>query len=137
MRPPFTPLRRADLILRPARDDDLPALHRLVETSARAHLHLDWWTLEEWIGNPACLVAQAGRRIVGLGMGVRDASEVAWLRAVVMEDSLSVNVLLDVLLPSMLAALRSQGIRQLACMAWAKTKGRSSTVMQVLDPSKN
>ena len=119
MRSPFTPLRRADLTVRPARDHDLPALHRLVETSARAHLQLDWWTLEEWIGNPACLVAQADRRIVGLGMGVRDASEVAWLRAVVMEDGLSANVLLDVLLPSLLAALRLQGIGKLACMAWA------------------
>jgi ribosomal-protein-alanine N-acetyltransferase len=119
VRPAFTPLRRADLTVRPARDNDLPALRRLVETSARVHLHLDWWTLEDWIGNPACLIAEADQRIVGLGMGVRDASEVAWLRAVVMEDGLSVNVLLDVLLPSMLAALRLQGIRQLVCMAWA------------------
>ena len=119
MQPAFTPLRRADLTVRPARDNDLSDLHRLVETSARVHLHLDWWTLEDWIGNPACLIVEADQRIVGLGMGVRDASEVAWLRAVVMEDSLSVNVLLDVLLPSVLAALRSQGIRQLACMAWA------------------
>jgi ribosomal-protein-alanine N-acetyltransferase len=114
-----TPLRRADLTVRPARDNDGPALHHLVEASARVHLHLDWWTLEDWIGNPACLVAEADRRIVGLGMGVRDASDVAWLRAVVMEGGLGVNVLLDVLLPPLLAALRSQGIRQLACMAWA------------------
>ena len=119
MRSVIAPLRRADLIVRPARDNDVPALHRLVETSSRVHLHLDWWTLEDWIGNPACLVAEVDQRIVGLGMGVRDASEVAWLRAVVVEDGLSVNVLLDVLLPPMLDALRLQGIRQLVCMAWA------------------
>ncbi len=119
MRSAITPLRRADLAVRPAQNNDLPALHHLVETSARAHLHLDWWTLEDWIGNPACLIAEADQRIVGLGMGVRDASDVAWLRAVVMEDGLGVNVLLDVLLPPLLSALRSQAIRELVCMAWA------------------
>jgi len=119
VRSAITPLRRADLAVRPARDNDLPALHHLAEASARVHLHLDWWTLEDWIGNPACLIAEAGQRIVGLGMGVRDTSEVAWLRAMVIEDGLGVNVLLDVLLPPVLAALRSQGIRQLVCMAWA------------------
>jgi ribosomal-protein-alanine N-acetyltransferase len=43
---------------------------------------------------------------------------VAWLRAVVAEDGLSVNMLLDALLPQMTASLCSQGVTALACLAW-------------------
>ena len=113
------PLVRADLFIRPARNDDLPQLRYLMETSQRAHLALDWWSLDDWVGNPAFLVAQSDQRIVGFGMGVRDASPVAWLRALVAEDGSSPAVLLDVLIPPMLNALRVQGVPALACLAWA------------------
>jgi len=112
------PLARADLSVRPARNDDLPGLRCLMETSKRAHLTLDWWTLDDWVSNPAFLVAQSDQRAVGFGIGVRDASPVAWLRALVAEDGLSIGVLLDALLPPMLDALRTQGGPTLACLAW-------------------
>jgi ribosomal-protein-alanine N-acetyltransferase len=117
--PPFTfNTQRAELRVRPVTSNDLAALRRLVEESRRTHVQLDWWTWEDWVGNPGFLVAQEGRRIVGIGLGVRDVSPVAWLRAVVAEDGLSVGALLDALLPPMTATLRSQGVKALACLAW-------------------
>jgi ribosomal protein S18 acetylase RimI-like enzyme len=119
--PPFIfNAHRAELRIRPATSDDLAELRRLVEESRHAHVQLDWWTWEDWVGNPGFLVAQEGGRLVGIGMSVRDASSVAWLRAVVAEDGLSVGALLDTLLPPMTATLRTQGVEALACLAWAR-----------------
>lgn len=114
------PSRQAALSVRPARGDDLPELRRLIEESSRVHLNLDWWSLDDWVGNPAFLVAQSGKRIAGMGMGVRDASPVAWLRALVVEDGLSADVLLEAILAPMLGALRTQGVPALTCLAWAE-----------------
>jgi ribosomal-protein-alanine N-acetyltransferase len=117
--PPFIfNTHRAELRLRPATRKELPELRRLVEESRHAHVQLDWWTWEDWVGNPGFLVADEGGRIVGVGLGVRDASQVAWLRAVVAEDRLDLGALLDALLPPMMATLRSQGVKALACLAW-------------------
>ena len=117
--PPFTfNTHHSELCVRPATSDDLTALRGLIEESRRTHVQLDWWTWEDWVGNPGFLVAQEGRRIVGIGMGVRDVSPVAWLRAVVAENGLSVGTLLDALLPPMTATLRLQGVKALACLAW-------------------
>lgn len=111
--------RRTDLSVRPAQNHDLPELRHLIETSSRAHLNLDWWTLDDWVGNPAFLVAEGDARIVAFGMGVRDASPLAWLCALVVEDGLGAGVALDVLLPLLSDALRMQGVPALACLAWA------------------
>lgn len=118
--------RRTDLSVRPAQSGDLPELRRLIETSSRAHLNLDWWTLDDWVGNPAFVVAESSdcaesdARIVAFGMGVRDASPLAWLRTLVVEDGLGADVALDVLLPPLSDALRLQRVPALACLAWAE-----------------
>jgi ribosomal-protein-alanine N-acetyltransferase len=104
--------------VRPATSNDLDELRRLVEESRHAHVQLDWWTWDDWVGNPGFLVADESGRIVGIGLSVRDASPVAWLRAVVAEDGLGVGALLDALLPRMTATLRTQGVKALACLAW-------------------
>jgi ribosomal protein S18 acetylase RimI-like enzyme len=117
--PPFTfDTSHAELRIRRVTSNDLAELRRLVEESHHAHVQLDWWTWEDWVGNPGFLVADQRGRIVGIGMSVRDASPVGWLRAVVAEDGLGVGTLLDALLPPMTATLRSQGVRALACLAW-------------------
>jgi len=110
--------RRAELHVRPATSNDLDELRRLVEESRHAHVQLDWWTWDDWVGNPGFLVADESGRIVGMGLSVRDASPVAWLRAVVAEDGLGVGALLDALLPQMTATVRAQGVKALACLAW-------------------
>ena len=116
---PFIFARRpARLSVRPVRENDLPELRRVIETSRHAHLQLDWWTLEDWIGNPGFVLAEQDRHIVGFGMGVRDASPVAWLRALVAQDGLGIGALLDAVLVPVLASLRVQGVRALNCMAW-------------------
>jgi len=112
-------LRHGALKARAARLDDLPALRQLLKANRRVHLHLDWWTLEEWLGNPACVVVRDEQRIVGLGLGARDTAEAAWLRVIAAADGLALDALLAALLPAVLAALRVQGAHQLACMAWA------------------
>jgi ribosomal-protein-alanine N-acetyltransferase len=115
-----TRVRRAELSVGPARGNDLPELRRLIKESSRVHLNLDWWTLDDWVGNPAFLVAQSGKRIAGMAMGVRDAPPVAWLRALVVEDGLDTGALLDAILPPMFGALRTQGVPALTCLAWAE-----------------
>jgi ribosomal-protein-alanine N-acetyltransferase len=116
----FSNSRHARLSVRPAQSQDLPEIRRVLETSRRAHLQLDWWTLEDWVGNPGFLVAQSDRQIAGLAMGVRDVASVAWLRALAAEDGVGTGQLLNALLPPMLTVLRSQGIQKLNCMAWSE-----------------
>lgn len=106
------------LAIRPARESDLPNARSLIANNRRVHLQLDWWSIDEWIGNPGFLLAEQDRQIVGLGLGARDASPVAWLRALVAQDGVGIGQLLDALLPPLLAALRRQSIRALNCMAW-------------------
>jgi ribosomal protein S18 acetylase RimI-like enzyme len=106
------------LSVRRATDSDLPDVRRVIADSRRAHLQLDWWTVDDWIGNPGFLLAEQDGQIVGLGLGVRDASPVAWLRALVAKDGLGVGQLLNALLPPLLDALRRQNIRAINCMAW-------------------
>jgi len=119
--PPFILTKHTiGLSVRPARSGDLDEVRRVIEASRHVHLQLDWWTLEDWIDNPGFLVAQSNQHIVGMGLGVRDAAAVAWLRALVAEDGLDTGRLLSALLPPMLAALRSQGIQAMNCMAWLK-----------------
>jgi ribosomal-protein-alanine N-acetyltransferase len=108
----------AELHVRPATSNDLDELRRLVEESRHAHVQLDWWTWDDWVGNPGFLVAAESGRIVGIGLSVRDASPVAWLRALVAQDELSLDMLFDALLPRMTATLCSQGVKALACLAW-------------------
>jgi len=117
--PPFVFAKRQNSwSVRPAQDSDLPDVRRVIETSRHAHLQLDWWTIEDWISNPGFLIAEQSERIVGFGLGVRDAAPVAWLRALVAQDGLGIGALLSALLPPMLTTLRRQGIRALNCMAW-------------------
>ncbi len=116
---PFTFIRRpSDWSVRPAQGSDLPHVRRVLEESQHAHLQLDGWTLEDWVGNPGFLLAELDRRIVGFAAGVRDAAPAAWLRALVAQDGLNVGELLDVFLPPLIAALRLQGVQALNCMAW-------------------
>jgi ribosomal protein S18 acetylase RimI-like enzyme len=109
---------RPELSVRAAQSRDLDQVRDLIESSRHVHLQLDWWQLEDWIGNPGFLLAEHSGHIVGAGMGVRDVSAVAWLRALIAQDGLSVSRLLDTLVPPMLTTLRAQGVRALNCMAW-------------------
>jgi len=107
----------AELHIRPATSNDLDELRRLVEESRHAHVQLDWWTWDDWVGNPAF---SSRPRVDASSDRLERARRlaVAWLRALVAQDGLGLDMLLDALLPRMTATLGSQGVKALACLAW-------------------
>jgi ribosomal protein S18 acetylase RimI-like enzyme len=102
-------------------------LNRLLAASRSGYVHsqLDWWTLDDWIGSPAFIVAASGPgALAGLSLATYDGSPVAWWRALalnVMEDP---SALVQAILKPTLDGLRSGGAVALTCLAfsdWLRT----------------
>jgi len=108
------------LSVRQAQSHDLSQVRRLIEASRCVHLHLDWWTLDDWLGYPTFLVAQVGQHIAGAMLSTQDVAPIAWLRLVAAADDLDADTLFEAILPPMLDALQAQGTGKLVCMAWSE-----------------
>lgn len=103
--------------LRPACQDDLPLVQNLLANGDYVHNQLNWWSLDQWLGSPACIVAAQGRQVVGLSLGIWDESPVAWWRALALKAE--AYALLGALLDSIRPGLEQLGAQTLTCMALA------------------
>jgi ribosomal-protein-alanine N-acetyltransferase len=69
--------------IRPATNDDWLAIERLLYYADRHYLALEWWTIQEWLGNPALLLSTDRHgRPLGLMLATTGNGPVAWLRAI-------------------------------------------------------
>jgi len=114
------------LEVHPATPADRAALTRLAERARRTHFHLEWATIEDWIGRSApegvrsgsvCLFAVNGKQIAGAMIASAQDSPVAWVRLIAVADGYDASAMLGALLPPTLEALRAAGVDSLACLA--------------------
>jgi ribosomal protein S18 acetylase RimI-like enzyme len=106
--------------LRTAVRADLPRLNRLLANSGYVHSQLDWWTLNDWIGSPAFIVAASGHgAVAGLSLAACDGSPVAWWRALALNVQDDPSALVHAILEPTLAGLRSDGAVALTCLAFS------------------
>lgn len=111
--------------VRPATSNDRAALNRLTERARRVHFHLDWKTIDDWLGTPAevmrpgqvCLLALSGRQIAGALIGSANGSPVAWVRLVAIADGHDGQAVLGALLEPAVDALLQADVESLACLA--------------------
>ena len=114
------PLSPTSLGVRPATKDDRSALARLTEYSRRTHFHLDWWSIDDWLNEPAsnAWVAVAGNHIAGVVIAPANGLPVAWVRLVAVADGYDARAVLEALFAAALPPLREAGAESLACLAY-------------------
>lgn len=80
----FSKIRReSHYRIRLARNDDWPAIERLLYHARRCYTALEWWQVEEWLGSPTLLLAADRRGYpVGLMLAITGNGPVSWLRAI-------------------------------------------------------
>ena len=108
------------LTVRPATRADRASLSRLTERARRTHFHLDWWTLDDWIGDEAsnAWLALADRRTAGVVIAPRQDAPVAWVRLISIADDVPARSVLQALMPPVAETLRAAGAASLACLAY-------------------
>ncbi|MEP7290113.1 MAG: GNAT family N-acetyltransferase [Chloroflexota bacterium] len=93
-------------------------LLRLMQYEDRLHIHLDWNTVDEWIGEPdmPIVLAWQGRQLIGVMGAAPPLGRSTWLRLVAMPDSVDVDEVLAVLWPALKAHLVSKQINEVAVL---------------------
>ena len=111
--------------VRPATAADRAALTRLTERARRTHFHLDWWQLDDWIGQTTsanesgshdALVGVNGKQIAGALIAPPN-TPITWVRLIAIADGYNVKAVLGALLPPAIDHLRAAGVESLACLA--------------------
>jgi GNAT superfamily N-acetyltransferase len=84
------------LEIRPARNDDLLGIERLLSYADRNYSGLEWWTVQEWLGSPSFLIAlDPQNRVMGLMLTVTGDGPIDWLRAISVVSDRYLKPLLD------------------------------------------
>ena len=99
---------------------DRAALTRLTERSRRAHFHLDWWSLDDWLNQSradGCLVARHRNQLAGVIVAPPQDTPITWVRLFAVADDYAAEAVFSALLPPVLAALRAVNVQALACLA--------------------
>jgi GNAT superfamily N-acetyltransferase len=111
--------------VRPATAADRAALTRLTERARRTHFHLDWWQLDDWIGQTTsanersshdALVGVNGKQIAGALIAPPNPP-ITWVRLIAIADGYDAKAVLGALLPAAIDRLRAAGVESLACLA--------------------
>lgn len=74
---------KSHIEIRPACNDDWLSIERVLSRAERYYMGLEWWTLQEWLGQPTFLLALDEQgRVLGLVLSIIGDGPVAWLRAI-------------------------------------------------------
>lgn len=99
--------------MRQAGADDLQPLSRLVQASPHVHLHADWRTPHDWLGNTGFLVCdQPQSALIGSLIAAADPPPAAWVRLAAMRGGNALPVL-EKLLAAVRPKLAQQQIQEL------------------------
>lgn len=111
--------------VRPTTPDDRAAVTWLTERAGRTHFHLDWWSIDDWLGDASrnAWVAVDGSQIAGLLIVPIHEMPVAWVRLVAIADDYDARLVLRALLPAAIAPLRAAGVASLAGLAYPEWLG--------------
>jgi ribosomal protein S18 acetylase RimI-like enzyme len=116
MNPSLTPAIRS-FTVRPAGPADARAIDRLLQTSARSHLHPDWRPVTDWLGRAPAFVAESNSAVAGCLLTSVDPPPAAWVRAAAVAGGFSAPTIIRRLLPPCLAALAGRGMETLSAMS--------------------
>src|SRR5438552_3915583 len=91
---------------------------RLISQEDRLHLHLDWNTVDEWLGEPETplFLAWQDRTLVGAMAAAPALEHSTWLRLAVIGEEADVNRVFEALWDSLKADLIAKGLREIAVL---------------------
>jgi ribosomal-protein-alanine N-acetyltransferase len=101
--------------IRPAAEADRQALRRLLQSQVRIHVHTDWRTPDDYLGESPYLVAESGGRLVACLACPPDPPPAAWLRLAAVADGRPARDF-AALLDAGLSALGELGAQELAVL---------------------
>jgi ribosomal protein S18 acetylase RimI-like enzyme len=94
----------------------MPAVTGLLRSTRYTHLHVDWFTLDEWLGTGAFVGLERRDRLSAFLAAGADPLPAAWIRGMAMATDLDVASALRLLMDPVTARLRADGARELAAM---------------------
>ena len=102
--------------IRQAEEADVADILRLVEAASHVHMHADWSTVEDWLGQDLTALLVRNGVFRGFVAATLDPPPVAWLRVMAVEG-ISANYALRKMMEGLLPLVRVSGASQLACLA--------------------
>ena len=99
-----------------AQTSDKNSIEQLIRQSQHVHMHADWISPVEWIGQPVCATYHEAEQLKAYLAATQDPPPVAWLRALVI-DKFDPDRALRYLLPFAAEQLRATNATQIACLA--------------------
>jgi ribosomal-protein-alanine N-acetyltransferase len=103
--------------VRPANPTDRNAVIALIRFETHVHAHLDWKPPEDWLGTQPYMLAERGRRLLGVLACPPDPPHTAWLRLFASVDDTVRADVWNLLWPPARAALTSEGVRLAAALS--------------------
>ncbi len=79
----------------------MPAVHRLLNGGACVHAHLEWWSLEDWVGSPAFIVLIREGNLEGVSLAMCDETPTAWWRMFALSELLDLRRAVPTTRPSL------------------------------------
>lgn len=93
-------------------------LMNLLQSEERLHIHLDWSSVDEWLGDPdtPILLAYQDKTLVGVMAASPPLGGAVWLRLVAFARNVNVDTVMVALWPALKAQLVSSGINLVAVL---------------------
>jgi ribosomal protein S18 acetylase RimI-like enzyme len=93
-------------------------LLRLTQNEDRLHIHLDWNSIDEWIGEPGMPIYLAwyDRRLVGVIGAAPPLQGSTWIRLIALARDVDIDATLGVLWQSLTAHLRQLDVHDIAIL---------------------
>ncbi len=108
-------------IVRPAQRSDLEVINRLLQEQFYSHVHIDWFTVEDWIGDTGFVVLEE-EGLLGSIAATAAPPPAAWVRLAVLRYGRKASTHLTTLIENVCTRLRQEHICELAWMSnkrWA------------------
>jgi ribosomal-protein-alanine N-acetyltransferase len=104
----------SSLNARPAAEADRELVTAFSRTAAQVHAHLDWRPAEDWLGTQPFLLAERGRRTIGVLVCPPDPPDTAWVRLFALAGDESPQRVWKAVWPPARAALEAQRVKIVA-----------------------
>jgi ribosomal-protein-alanine N-acetyltransferase len=101
--------------VRPAVEEDRNGLRRLLQRALRVHVHVDWRSADDYLGQAPYLVADTGKQLVACLACPPDPPPAAWIRLASLSDGRSSGDFAALLAPG-LAALAALTVQELVVL---------------------
>src|SRR5215468_6315018 len=93
-------------------------LMNLLQAEEYLHIHLDWTSVDEWLGDPdtPILLAYQDKTLVGVIAGSPPLDGVVWLRLVALSHKTQIDPVMAMLWHALEGQLKSSGVTEVAVL---------------------